>query len=166
MLFPMVNFDSIELADANKRLREWGHRMGELHRPNGDVWCHGLFLERELIGVATTSALIASRVAVEADRTRTNTIELSRLCAARPDLCRVVLRLWREFVFPTIGFPWAISYQDAVLHTGNIYRFDGWQRFPKKSRSGTDQRSGRQGRTKWIWGWPVDNSIVAATEAA
>ena len=88
--------------------------------------------------------------------------ELSRLCCERPDLCRVVLRLWREFVFPATGKHWAISYQDAVAHTGNLYRFDGWVRLGK-SRSGTDQRSGRRGRNKVIWGWTADLAVRKAT---
>jgi len=49
-------------------------------------------------------------------------VELSCLCAAKPDLCRLALRLWRSFAFPTIaaarGCRWAVSYQDAVLHSG------------------------------------------------
>ncbi len=50
----------------------------------------------------------------------------------KPDLCRVVLRLRRSFVFPAITVArvcrWAVSYQDSVLHSGNLYRFDGWAR--------------------------------------
>lgn len=61
---------------------------------------------------------------------RHEAIELSQLCAARPDLSRVMLRMWRAFVFPTLcqecGFVWAVSYQDAPIHAGNLYRFDGW----------------------------------------
>ncbi|RWP58322.1 hypothetical protein [Mesorhizobium sp.] len=61
---------------------------------------------------------------------RHEAIELSRLCAARPDLSRLMLRMWRAFVFPALcqecGFVWAVSYQDAAIHAGNLYRFDGW----------------------------------------
>ncbi|RWC92894.1 MAG: hypothetical protein EOS73_35315, partial [Mesorhizobium sp.] len=61
---------------------------------------------------------------------RHEAIELSRLCAARPDLSRVTLCMWRAFVFPALcqesGFVWAVSYQDAAIHAGNLYRFDGW----------------------------------------
>ena len=84
---------------------------------------------------------------------RDNTIELSRLCASRGGLCRVALRLWREFVFPAMGYEFAVSYQDADLHNGNTYRFDGWERVGR-ARSGTDTRSGRPGRDKWVWVWP------------
>ena len=53
------------------------------------------------------------------------------------------------------GWSWVVSYQDAVAHTGNLYRFDGWVRVGE-SRSGTDSRSGRKGRNKIIWGWCND----------
>jgi hypothetical protein len=54
---------------------------------------------------------------------------------------------------PGLPFRVAISYQDAALHSGNLYRFDGWQR-RAFSHSGTDTRSGRPGRDKWIWVYP------------
>jgi hypothetical protein len=95
--------------------------------------------------------------------TRANTIELARLCAVRPGLCRVALRLWREFVFPRMGYEVAISYQDADLHNGNTYRFDGWTR-EAFSHSGTDKRSGRKGRNKWIWVWRRPAAMAAAEE--
>lgn len=162
MLFPFVNFDAIPLADANRCLREWGHRMGELNRPNySGEWCHGLFYEGQLVAVTTASTLIRERVGGLATRTRENTIELSRLCAARPGLCRVALRLWREFVFPSLPYPWAISYQDADIHNGNTYRFDGWQKFPRKLHSGVDRRTGRVGRDRFVWGWPVEKGEVS-----
>lgn len=78
------------------------------------------------------------------------TVELSRLCSSSPHLCRVTLRLWREAVFRKLKKPYAISYQDAKLHTGNTYRFDGWRKIGT-SRSGPDTRSGRKGRSKVIW---------------
>jgi len=55
-------------------------------------------------------------------------------------------------VFPALGYPFAISYQDADLHNGNTYRFDGWKRIGR-SKSGVDTRSGRKGRDKIIWLW-------------
>jgi antitoxin VapB len=105
--------------------------------------------------VAVHSNLISPRLGGELRHiTRQNSVELSRLCASRPGLCRVVLRLWREFVFPALGKQYAVSYQDADLHNGNTYRFDGWKRLGF-SRSGTDKRSGAKGRRKWIWVWGV-----------
>ena len=106
--------------------------------------------------MAGTDRLIRERVA---GFRWDETIELSRLCAARSDLTRVALRLWRSFVFPSIcsasGHGWAVSYQDAAIHTGNLYRFDGWV-IVGRSHSGTDGRTARRGRRKVIWGWCDD----------
>ena len=141
--------------DLNLLLVEWGHRMGPVRRPNHG-WSHGLFHAGEPVAVVATDRLIRERVA---GFERSEAIELSRLATARPDLSRVVLRLWRAFVFPAIcaegGYEWAVSYQDAVLHTGNLYRFDGWVTIGR-SRSGIDSRTARRGRNKVIWGWCDD----------
>lgn len=147
-----VVFEAITRDDLNACLLAWGHKMGEVRRPTRG-WSHGLHHDGRLLAVVATDALIRERVA---GFTRHEAIELSRLCAMEPGLCRVVLRLWRMFVFPELcairGCRWAVSYQDAVLHRGDLYRFDGWIRLGA-SRSGTDSRSGHSGRRKGIWGW-------------
>lgn len=160
---PLISFDTIDLDDLNRCLTDWGHKMGPLRRPDcGDQWFCGLRHDGRLVAVTAASRLPAERVA---GMTRAEACELSRVCAAQPDLCRPALRLWREFVFPGLcrvhGFGWALSYQDAALHSGDLYRFDGWSRIAY-SHSGTDRRSGRPGRDKWIWGWHAD----AATRRA
>lgn len=132
--------------------------MGPCERPKTKEWCHGLFAGRELVAVTITTTLANSTIGGGHGLPlgRDNTLELARLAAARSGLCRVALRLWREFAFPQLGMPNAISYQDADLHNGNTYRFDGWRRIGR-SRSGTDQRSGRVGRDKWVWLWSNAN---------
>lgn len=151
---PLAELVTINLDQANDLLVEWKHKMGPLHRGNQDAWCHALLHNGTPIAVTTASHLISARVGGGMSTLmRENTVELSRLCAARPSLCRVMLRMWREFVFPTLGFAVAMSYQDADLHTGNTYRFDGWKRVAF-ARSGPDTRSGRPGRDKWVWVWP------------
>ncbi len=153
-LFGFVGFEPVSLADANRCLVEWGHKMGPINRGNQGATCHALVHEGRAVAVTTASNLIAPVVGGGCQwMTRDNTIELSRLCAARGGLCRVALRLWREFVFPVMGYEFAVSYQDADLHNGNTYRFDGWERVGR-ARSGTDTRSGRPGRDKWVWAWP------------
>lgn len=153
--FTPVTFETIDREDLNRCLREWGHRMGEVRRPTRG-WSHGLRHGDELVAVVATDTLIRERVA---GFPRCDAIELSRLCAARPGLCRVALRLWRMFVFPALarerGCLWALSYQDAAAHRGDLYRFDGWVKVGT-SRSGTDSRTGRRGRAKVIWGWCDD----------
>lgn len=149
-----VVWRAIPLDDANRALVEWGHKMGPLRRPcYADATQHGLLHDGRLVAVACTAGLIQDGVGGAPWLDRSNAIELARLCAERPGICRVALRLWREFTFPTLGRPYAVSYQDADLHTGNVYRFDGWQRI-SYSASGPDTRSGRAGRKKWVWAWP------------
>jgi hypothetical protein len=156
LIAPIAHLAEIELADANRALERWEHAMGACRRPNFDLWSHGLFEHGELIAVALSSSLICEHVAGFG---RDEAFELARLCAARPHINRVMLRLWREMVFPPLcrvrGWSWAVSYQDEKLHSGNTYRHDGWVRLAR-SRSGTDARSGKRGRNKTIWGWHAD----------
>ena len=127
--------------------------MGPLHRGNQSAVCHMLFNKGRPLAVTTASNLIRTNVGGGLIMlTRENTIELSRLCASRKDICRVALRMWREFVFPNLEYKYAVSYQDAHIHNGNTYKFDGWRKLGF-SHSGTDYRSGRKGRDKWIWVW-------------
>lgn len=146
---PLASFEAISEQELNRCLTLWGHKMGELHRPMARPKCYGLLHEGRTIGVISCSTLIPAELC---GLTRENTIEVSRLCAERSGLCRVVLRLWRELVFPFSGYDNAISYQDEQLHTGNTYRFDGWKQLTR-TRGGTDQRSGRKGRNKTVWVW-------------
>lgn len=154
--FPLITFDTIEIDQANQCLSDWGHKMGPINRPFGAPVAYALCHNGEPKALAISSPLIGERVGNCHWMTRKNTIELSRLCAENDRLCRVALRLWREFVFPTTGKEWAVSYQDGNLHTGNTYRFDGWKKVGR-SRSGLDRRSGLQGRDKVIWQWPPEN---------
>lgn len=158
---PPVVFDTISMAEANMLLVRWEHKMGPVCRPmhgtpmtGGGDMAHGLFFDGVAVGVAVTSSLIRPNVAQRPDLTRECTVELSRICAARPHLNRVLLRLWREVVFAGLeAFQYAVSYQDAVLHSGDLYRFDGWTCIVASARSGTDTRSGRKGRRKRVWLW-------------
>jgi antitoxin VapB len=167
-LLPFVAFDSVPLDVANECLRRWGHKMGPIRRPMGAVAQHALLHEGRPVAVVTTSTLIREAVqGCAADEfNRETTVELSRLCAVRPGLCRVAIRLWREFVFPELGYALAISYQDADLHTGRTYRFDGWSRIAFARAGGADPRSGRKARNKYVWCWPPRMELPTAEVAA
>jgi len=142
--------------------------MGPLHRPRyGDFGgAHGLRHDGHLVAVVATERMIAAETC---GLTRDQAFELARVCAVRPGLCRVAVRLWREFVFPAMcdserGRVWAISYQDAVIHSGALYRHDGWVRLGT-TRSGTDKRGRegtRRGRSKVVWGWTGNAAAMAA----
>ena len=164
-MFPVVALTECTLDQANVLLVLWGHRMGPLHRGNQGAVCHVLLNGSHPVAVTTASNLISPVVGNANWLMRENTIELSRLCAERKDINRAMLRLWREFVFPTLNYQYAMSYQDADIHNGNTYRFDGWERVAYSS-SGPDTRSGRKGRNKWVWQWPPSNIGVQTDRAS
>lgn len=167
-LFPLVSFDRISLFQANVALDAWGHRMGPYTRPvEYGCWTHAVLHNGSIEAVAITGALVRERVGGGLGHlTRENCLELARLCASRPGLCRVALRLWREYVFPGLSVPVVISYQDADLHNGNTYRFDGWERIGYCPSGGSDPRSGRKGRNRWVCAWPRGASAQLAMERA
>jgi antitoxin VapB len=162
LIDPLVSFDSISMAELNRCLVAWQHKMGPWQRPNyGAQAFHGLRHDGVLVAVCAAAPMIRGETV--GGLTRDDAFELGRVCAERRDLCRVALRLWREFVFPSMcrahGWRWVISHQDAALHSGGLYRFDGWVALGT-SRSGTDQRSGRKGRSKVVWGWSRDRAAM------
>lgn len=168
LIDPLISFDLIDEEELNWSLDRWGHKMGPLLRPLAYGGCaHGLRHNGRLVGVCAWSALVRERCAGLEWLPRETTTELSRVCAERPDLCRVVVRLWREFALPTIrevrGHDWAVSYQDSA-HTGDLYRFDGWVRLGRFKSGGKDQRTGRKGRSGWVWGWHPDPAERAHRE--
>lgn len=170
LVAPPVSFEAISQDGINACLVAWEHKMGPLNRPDyGRGRFHGLRHDGRLLAVTGADQLIPAETC---GLRRSEAIELTRLCAARPSLCRVALRLWREFVFPDLSAawdcPWAISYQDANLHSGNTYRLDGWVRIGA-TRSGTDKRAAggtRKGRNKVVWGWHPDAQLRADRKAA
>lgn len=166
LIAPILHCAQIEPDEADRALIAWGHKMGPCRRPIGTLRAHGMFAHGKLCALTVTADLIAETCA---GFRRDQAIELARLCAERRDLCRPMLRLWREFIFPAFCVPWAVSYQDEKLHTGNVYRFDGWVQLHQRARSGTDARGHsttiggkRVGRTKTIWGWHPDVDVRRA----
>lgn len=160
---PICILKKVPLKEANFYLEKWQHKMGPLARGKQGAVCHMLYFRDEPMAVTTASNLISSNIAGQPRLTRENTIELSRLCACRANICRVALRMWREFIFPELGYSVAISYQDKNLHTGNIYRFDGWKKIGY-SHSGKDTRTGRLGRDKYIWAWPTNYNEITRND--
>lgn len=150
-----VSWRGIPMEDANWYLNAWGHKMGIIKRVDfGDQAAHGLLHDGQLVAVACTDGLIRETVGKVPWLTRETCVELSRLCAVRPGLCRVALRLWREFTWPDFKREWAVSYQDANLHNGDTYRFDGWKRVAFNRSHGVDPRTGRRARDTYVWVWP------------
>lgn len=157
---PIQHLAAIEEAEADQLLIAWGHRMGPCRRPY-QTWAHAMFRHGQPVAVTVTATLIKPEIQ---GLSRAEACELARLCADGPALNRVMLRLWREMIFPELaarhGWRWAISYQNEAMHTGATYRLDGWIKLGR-SRSGSDQRSGRRGYSKTIWGWSLDAAAMA-----
>ena len=161
LLTPLVSFDTITADELDACLVAWGHKMGPLNRPPAyGFGAHGLVHDGVLVGVCSWSALVRENCAGMDFLPRETTTELSRVCASRRDLCRVMVRLWREFVFPGVQrarrHEWAVSYQDAHLHSGDLYRNDGWAKIGRFRSGGMDPRTGRKGRDGFVWGWHAD----------
>jgi hypothetical protein len=149
LIVPISQIADIEMTEVNAALLRWEHRIGACSLPNHDMWAHGLVEYDRLVGVAIAASLI--RVTA-ASLTLSEAFKLAYLCAARPDQCRVVLRMWREFVFPSLCRTYD---QDESLHSGDTYWFDGRVQLGR-SRRCTNKRSGRMWRSKTIWGWYAD----------
>ena len=97
-------------------------------------------------------------------------VELARLGASVPWASRVILRLWRETCAPRWKC-WpvraAVSYSHNAMHTGNLYRFDGWRPVRddcgssgggswSRPRYATDVVHGK----KTLWLWRYDGEVV------
>lgn len=86
-----------------------------------------------------------------------------RQAACEPWANRVMIRLWRETLaqlWPCWPVKAAVSYSHNGMHTGDLYRFDGWARWKTDAgssgggtwgrvRSNTDAVYGK----KTLWGW-------------
>lgn len=165
LIDPLISFDRIDRDEMNECLVAWAHRMGPINRPTfKEPVDFGLRICGELVAVVAADSLIRPTCGFS----RSDAFELSRLCAKDRALTRAAIRLWREVAMPLIvrawGTPWAISYQNAVMHRGDLYRFDGWQRVGW-SAGGADPRAAGgtvSAKRRVIWGWHADHSIRLA----
>ena len=93
---------------------------------------------------------------------RQEIVELTRLAAANGWANRIMLRLWREIcaqAWPCWPVKAAVSYQ-LNSKTGNLYRFDGWERVPgvrgssgggSWSRKRYANEAAHGPKTLWVW---------------
>lgn len=160
-LFPVASWERIEDRDANRYLIAWGHYLRGCNRPYGKQ-SFGLFLRGELVSVAV-SAFLVKRSIYGFERTRT--IELARLCShpEHREMTRVALRLWRESAvaeWPYNSADALLSYSRRDMHTGSIYRFDGWKHIAttRASRVGLKSKrsTGREIPAKDLWCFPPE----------
>jgi hypothetical protein len=131
---PISGLYPIEVEEANRFLVEIGHQLGPCHRPFRSE-AFGLELDGQLIGVTISASMVGQQV-TKPDGSETlrrgEVVELARLGGANRWVNRVLIRLWREVCAPRWG-SWpvvaAVSYSKNALHPGNLYRFDGWERW-------------------------------------
>jgi antitoxin VapB len=171
-MFPLISFDLIDDALANEKLAAWGHRIGTCERPFGRH-SFGLSLEGQLVSVAISASTVNETCA---GYKRQECVELARLCSHpdHRDMTRPALRLWRK-VAPAAWARayWpvrvAVSYQNAVMHKGDIYRMDWWirARFVRGGKTGPNASWSRSKEydPKVIWCWPLDTEEREALRA-
>lgn len=159
-LFPLAAFDRIDRQMSDARLVAWGHYLDVCDRPFG-LQDFGLFVKGELVSVAVSASTVSATCA---GRPRLTIVELARLCT-HPQYrwaTRLCLRLWREIApeewrreyWPVAA---AVSYQSAVRHTGNIYRFDGWTKVASTAGSGGggtySTKKPREPKDVWLYSY-------------
>jgi len=163
-MFPLVAFDRIDDADADAALVAWGHWLGACSRPFGRQ-SFGLHLHSQLVAVAVSASTVNARCG---GYDRGEVVELARL-VSRPDCAwatRVCLRLWRELAPAAWGKAYwpvraCVSYANAIRHTGDVYRFDGWRRVADVAggNPGVDTAWKRPRKAakepKSVWAWDV-----------
>lgn len=167
--FPLASFDVIPDDVADSQLRAMGHWLGGCNRPFGRQ-SFGLYVSNELVAVAVSASTVNATCG---GWPRQKVVELARLCATPSQrwATRVCLRLWRE-IAPRC---WAehywpveavVSYQNAVRHTGNIYRFDGWTKVAdvRGSTGGGNWTRKKDMEPKSVWVYVVP--MATATKAS
>lgn len=157
----LVGLHRCSLQDANNCLSDWKHKLGPCRRPFLNE-AFMLVWREQPIATAISSSVISSTVA---GYTRQEVVELSRLCThpAYAWASRIMVRLWREVcapLWPCWNILAAVSYSQNVHHSGNLYRFDGWEKVSDDAGSsggGTwstkrqDHHPANGKKTLWVW---------------
>lgn len=161
----LAGVQRIEVAEANSYLDAWGHQLGPCNRPFHQE-AFALFVLDRPVSVAISASIVNGPVG-PSDRSvqyqRNEVVELARQASCERWANRVMLRLWREVcapLWPCWPVKAAVSYSHNGMHTGDLYRFDGWERWRAdagstgggtwgRKRSNTEAVYG----TKTLWGW-------------
>ena len=156
---PAVGVYPVTVAQANELLMHWGHKLGACERPFYSE-AFALLVHQRPVAVAISASVVGQPVA---GFRRYEVVELARQAACEPWANRVMIRLWREVCAPAWKC-WpvkaAVSYSHNGMHSGDLYRFDGWEKVREdcgSSGGGTwssprakgDPMHGR--KTLWIW---------------
>lgn len=159
---PIVGLYPMDVDDANQLLVEWEHKLGPCNRPFHQE-AFALEVANRVVAVAISASIVNGPVG---GFERNEVVELARCAASEPWANRLMIRLWREAcarLWPCWPVKAAVSYSHNGMHTGDLYRFDGWQRWKTdagssgggtwgRKRSNTDAVYGK----KTLWGFPYE----------
>ena len=170
---PIAGVNKIEVGRANELLCRWGHKLGPINRPFL-MEAFALEVEGEPVAVAVSASIVHGPVAGYVTQ---EVVELARLAASNSWANRVMLRLWREVCAPRYA-AWtpkaAVSYSHNTLHSGDLYRFDGWVKVSdRKGSTGNGGNWGRRGKgyanetihglkTLWVYEYVESGKLVEA----
>jgi hypothetical protein len=159
MLISIASFGLCEHDEASDALTRWKHFLGPCDRPFGMI-SYGLWWESDLVGVAISASTVNGACG---GYERKEVVELARLCCHPQyrDLSRVILRLWRKAAFTDWEKYWPVtayvSYANAIRHTGNLYRFDGWTKIAdvRGGTAGGNRAGTKTYEPKSVWTYPL-----------
>jgi len=165
----LAGIQRIENTEANDLLVAWGHKLGPCNRPFHQE-AFGLFVLDRPVSVAISASIVNGPVG-PSDRSvqyqRDEVVELARQGSCERWANRVMLRLWREVcapLWPCWPVKAAVSYSHNAMHSGNMYRFDGWERWKENAGSsggGTWSRKRSKSDAvygpKTLWGFLLES---------
>jgi hypothetical protein len=174
---PMAGLYPITMDEANDFLVRVENKLGPVHRPFHQE-AFGYEVDGRLVAVATSGSIVNGPVGAAYERNgqrmvpfpdrpegfaRNEVVELTRLAATERWMCRLMVRQWRELCaarwasWPAVV---AASYSHNAMHSGDLYRFDGWTKVREdagsagggswsRKRYATDAAHGS--KTLWLW---------------
>lgn len=154
-LFPLVVFEEISDAEADRALVDCEHYLGPCERPYGRQ-SFGLVVNGKLASVAVSASTTGVTCA---GFSRFEVVELARLGSLQTYRMwtRVALRCWRECA-PALWPHWSVlacvSYSNETRHKGDVYRFDGWRKHGivrGSTGGGHSPRKERQDKSVWFY---------------
>ena len=166
----LVALRRIDVDVANRLLVEWEHKLGPCNRPFHQE-AFGIFVLDWPVSVAISASIVNGPVG-RSDRSvqyqRDEVVELARQASCERWANRVMLRLWREVcapLWPCWPVKAAVSYSHNGMHSGDMYRFDGWEKWKDNAGSSGGGTWGRKRSNsdavygpKSLWGFRYDQA--------
>lgn len=133
-MWPLLALRECSPGEAEDLLTRWEQPLGPCNRPFGQQE-FVLDIEGEAVAMATSASTVSATFGDHpsvADLRRGQVVELARIARhpKHPFILRVMLRLWRVYLahrWPYWPITAAVSYAIPGT-TGDLYRFDGWER--------------------------------------